>query len=104
MAKKGDTANKVLIFTKYDERLYNLGFGDLNKETIEVDYSNVSNNGDKVKILPTVAECVQIFLLIHPSFAVIARVSTNSRTRPYQIAISRFYSEISSNYRIPSNQ
>ena len=47
--------------TKYNITYYNLGFGDLNPDTGEVDDEAESNNGDVRKILSTVVSTLPYF-------------------------------------------
>lgn len=76
------------------EDIYNLGFGDFNEQLGDVDDLSVSNNKDTQKVLSTVAKTVTDFLEQHPKATVLARGSTPSRTRLYQMGISQFWSEI----------
>jgi hypothetical protein len=77
------------------EGLFNLGFGDKSIETGELDDLVVSNNGDTEKVLATVAMTVFEFFEEHPSATVYLKGSTSSRTRLYQISISKFNEQIS---------
>lgn len=67
--------------------LYNLGFGDLNDVTGQLDDLSISNNGDRDKVLATVAATVLEFTNYVPKALVYARGSTTSRTRLYQMAL-----------------
>lgn len=76
------------------EEIYNLGFGDFNEDLSEVDDLSVSNNQDTKKVLATVAQTVIDFAKEHPKAIIVARGSTASRTRLYQMGISQFWHEI----------
>jgi hypothetical protein len=76
------------------EDIYNLGFGDFNEELGEVDDLSVSNNQDTQKVLTTVAQTVIDFMRQHPEAIVLAKGSTPSRTRLYQMGISQFWDQI----------
>ena len=80
--------------------VYNLGFGDLNAESMEIDDLADSRNGDKDKVLTTVAGITLRFLVAYPGAAVYATGSTPSRTRQYQMGLNRFYDEIIDAYRL----
>ncbi len=73
---------------------YNLGFGDYDPVTNAVSDTIKSNNGDRDKVLATVAATATDFLNWHPKASILATGSTDARTRTYQIGISRFYDEI----------
>ncbi|MBX2923236.1 MAG: hypothetical protein KF746_13635 [Chitinophagaceae bacterium] len=75
-------------------RIFNLGFGDLDTETDNINDKIKSNNKDRQKVLATVAETVIDFTLHHPDAFVFAQGSTPSRTRLYQMGIAAFYKKI----------
>lgn len=74
--------------------IFNLGFGDLNEKTDELDDFSISNNGDKEKVLATVAATVLEFTENFPQAFVYAKGSTPVRTRLYQIAIMQNLQQI----------
>lgn len=88
---------KVVKYVPFpnQEGLFNLGFGDKSIETGELDDLVVSNNGDTEKVLATVAMTVFEFFEEHPSATVYLKGSTSSKTRLYQISISKFIEQIS---------
>ena len=87
---------KVVQFQQISstEDTYNLGFGDFNMQLGDIDDLSVSNNQDTQKVLATVAQTVMDFMLQHPKATVLAKGSTPSRTRLYQMGISQFWDEI----------
>jgi len=82
----------------FEDQLYNLAFGDSALNSNFIDDRAVSNNGDTQIILATVAIAVSHFMEDHPGATVFATGSTIARTRLYQMNISRFFSEIPSNF------
>lgn len=92
---------KVVMFSETDNsEVYNLGFGDKNEETQEIDDLKVTNNGDTDKVLATVASTVYAFTNQYPDFYVYASGSTKARTRLYRMGISKNYDEISKDFHI----
>jgi hypothetical protein len=93
---------KVIQFQQIPEakNIYNLGFGDFNEDTGEVDDLSISNNKDTQKVLVTVANAVIDFLKQHPYAIVMAKGSTDSRTRLYQMGISQFFNQIDALFEI----
>lgn len=73
---------------------YNLGFGDLNEQTGELDDLAKSNNLDREKVLTTVAATVLEFTEHFPNVAVYAEGSDRIRTRLYQMAITANFEDI----------
>ena len=78
-----------------DPSFFNLGFGDLNHDTGEIDDLAISDNKDGNKILNTVAATLIAFLHRFPGATVYAKGSSKSRTRLYQMAISANLDQIS---------
>ena len=90
---------KYVPFPNQSE-LFNLGFGDKNIETGELNDLVVSNNGDTDKVLTTVAVTVYDFFEAHPYATVYLKGSTESRTRLYQISISKFIEQITMDFDV----
>jgi len=88
---------KVVQYTKLKrpEIVYNLGFGDFNPETGEIDDLSVSNNADRDKVLQTVASTVPFFFGKYPDAQVTFEGSTDSRTRLYIREISKHLEQLS---------
>jgi hypothetical protein len=80
--------------------VFNLAFGNFIEATGGMDDKEVSNNGDQLKILHTVAEAVIDFLGSRPKAIVVIQGSTSSRIRLYQIRIASFLSEVSQQFEI----
>jgi|SRR6185437_6081123 len=85
---------KAIFFTPIGKNLFNLGFGDWNEETQDVDDSNRSNNSDRDKVLATVAFTAVKFMEHFPGALIIIAGSTPARTRLYQMGIAYNYIEI----------
>jgi hypothetical protein len=85
--------------TNYKD-LYNLGFGDKNIETGEIDDNIISNNGDSEKVLATVVATLYAFIDKHNEAMVYATGSTKSRTRLYRIGITKYLDEIKQDFEI----
>ena len=85
--------------TNYKD-LYNLGFGDKNIETGEIDDTIISNNDDSEKVLATVVATLYAFIDIHREAMVYATGSTKSRTRLYRMGITKYLDEIKQDFEI----
>lgn len=91
------TIKKVVLFSQineWDENIYNLSFGDWDEIKQEIDDKVISNNGDREKVLATVAATVLEFSKHFPKTLIYVKGSTESRTRLYQIGISNYLGEI----------
>ena len=87
---------KVIQYTPTNiPNVYNLGFGDKNNNTGDISDSVISNNGDREKVLSTVAFTTLKFLNKYPNYSVLAVGLTPARTRLYQIGIMKNLSEVS---------
>ena len=85
--------------TNYKD-LYNLGFGDKNAETGEIDDNVISNNGDSEKVLATVVATLYAFTDTHKNALVFATGSTKSRTRLYRMGITKYLEEVQQDFEI----
>jgi len=85
---------------EYGRNFFNLAFGDFDKSTDRINDQVVSNNGDHVKVLYTVADIVHDFVNFWPDAIIQIEGSTPSRTRLYQMGMSSFWLEISKEFEI----
>jgi hypothetical protein len=92
---------KVVEYQKTsDENVYNLAFGDYDEVAKGIDDLSVTNNGDSLKVLATVASTVYAFTDKHPKVMIIATGSTAVRTRLYRMGITNNLEEISQDFAI----
>jgi hypothetical protein len=91
---------KGVIYSQIGMNLYNLAFGDWQQEGEKLDDFSRSNNGDRDKVLATVAFTAIDFTDNYPSAQIFAEGSTSARTRLYQMAISNNLLEIKLNFNI----
>lgn len=85
---KGNVKKVVIYSPRGVGDLFNLGFGDKNEETGQLDDRVATNNGDSAKVLATVASTVYLFTNLFPNALISAMGSTQARTRLYRVAIS----------------
>jgi hypothetical protein len=85
--------------TNYKD-LYNLGFGDKNAITGDIDDNIISNNEDSEKVLATVVATVYAFTDKHKDCLVYATGSTKARTRLYRMGITKYYDEATTDFEI----
>ena len=78
---------KTIIFDLiYESNIFNLILADVLPNG-EIDIKTVSDNGDRNKILATVAQAIVLFFEQHSDAWVLFTGSTPARTRLYRIAI-----------------
>ena len=86
---------KIVEYTETaTENVYNLGFGDYDETTKSINDLSVTNNGDSLKVLATVASTVYAFIENHTNSYILATGSTNVRTRLYRMGITNNLAEI----------
>ena len=88
---------KVVQFTPHNvigTTYFNLAFGDWDEAKKRLNDLTVTNNNDREKVLATVAATVIEFLNHYPDMMIYAQGSTLSRTRLYQISISKQHHRI----------
>jgi hypothetical protein len=81
-------------FFEIDENLYNLGFGDFDAITNQIDDKVVSDNGDLIKVMATVISLALKFLDDNPIAFIFFEGSTPQRTQFYQWIINRYYDDV----------
>ena len=91
---------KVIQYEKLGENFFNLAFGDWNEELQQADDSSRSNNGDRDKVLATVAFTVLDFTDQFPNARIVAEGSTPARTRLYQMGMADNLLEIIDDFEI----
>lgn len=92
---------KIVEYTETDtENVFNLGFGDYDETTNGINDLSVTNNGDSLKVLATVASTVYAFIEKHPEAWIFATGSTMVRTRLYRMGITNNLAEIAEDFII----
>jgi hypothetical protein len=99
---KGDLGiiQKAIRYNKMQDEVYNLGFGDVNPISGEIDDTIVTNNGDMTKILATVAFSIYLFTETIPDAWIYVTGSSESRIRLYRMAINKHIQEIEKDFVI----
>jgi hypothetical protein len=91
---------KRIAFTETEwDNIYNLAFGDVDNDG-EINDFSISNNGDRNKILATVAFILDAYTTKHPDRWIIFRGSTADRTRLYRMAVGLNLEELSTRFEI----
>lgn len=85
---------KVISFSPLNDVVFNLALLDYNPSTGEENDLSVTDNGDLHEIMVTVMKAIRLFLDQNPEKLIYFKATTKSRTRLYQIAISKVYSMI----------
>jgi hypothetical protein len=92
---------KIIQYTEMSVKgYYNLGFGDLDIETKEVNDEIVTNNGDGQKVLATVVSTVYAFTGKNPEAYVYATGSNDARTRLYRMGITNNLEELKKDFLV----
>ncbi|HVU58664.1 MAG TPA: hypothetical protein VHD83_26575 [Puia sp.] len=97
--KNGDILKRV-VFSKTEEvGVYNLALGDVEEDN-EMNDHVITDNGDRNKVLATVAAIVEAYTKRFPFRWIIFRGNTEERTRLYRMALGLHLDELSSLYEI----
>ena len=92
---------KMIEYTETGtENVFNLAFGDYNEELKSIDDTSITNNGDSLKVLATVASTVYAFTEKYPNAWIFASGSTNVRTRLYRMGITNNLEEIKTDFDV----
>ncbi len=100
IGKKG-RITKIVQYTEMSVKgYYNLGFGDLNLETREVNDEIITNNGDGLKVLATVVSTLYSFTGKNSEAYIYATGSSESRTRLYRMGITNNLEELKKDFDV----
>lgn len=97
--KYGSIRKRVAFIPTELPDVYNLAFGDI-KEEGEIDDYSISDNGDRNKILATLAKVVELYTDKYPERWIYFRGSTMERTRLYRMAVGLNLEELSEKFEI----
>ena len=97
---KGEISKLVIYSETHLHNFYNLGFGDKDEITGDIDDTVITNNGDSEKVLATVAATLYTFTEKFPDAMVFATGSSTARTRLYRIGISNNLAAIKADFEI----
>lgn len=99
IGRKG-TIKKVARFSLIGPKLYNFGFGDLDETTGKINDEVASRNGDRDKVLRTVARIIFDFTGMYTDSSVFIQGSTPARTRVYQMGLNKYWDDISIHFDV----
>lgn len=97
---KGIIQKSVAITATDLKQVYNLGLGDYNPITGVIDDLSVSDNGDTAKILATIFQIANLFLIQHPDHFLLFAGNTPARNRLYRMAINHEFPELSQDFSL----
>ena len=89
---------KMVVFQPQDNKRFNLGFGDFYDNAIHD--AVVTNNGDVVKVLATVAKCAYEFIESHQGAILEIKPVDEGRRMLYNTVFKRHYLAISKKFEV----
>jgi hypothetical protein len=99
LGKNGSIHKRVAFIPTVVPQVYNLAFGDI-IERDEIDDYSISNNGDRNKILATLAKIIKLYTDKYPERWIYFEGSTKNRTRLYRMAVGLNLEELSDKFEI----
>lgn len=97
---KGNITKVVRYYDLDLDNYYNLGFGDQDPVTGQLDDLIITNNGDSEKVLATVAMTLFTFTSRYPKAKVYVTGSTEARTRLYRMGIAHHLCSIEIDFKV----
>jgi hypothetical protein len=97
---KGKIEKLVQFSPVNQDNVFNLAFGDRDKNTGDIDDNVVTDNGDSEKVLATVVAAVYAFCDKFPDAWVYATGSTSTRTRLYRMGINKYFDIVEADFEI----
>ena len=96
---KNGKIKKLVRYSRTNvKNMYNLGFGDRDELTGEINDKMITDNGDSEKVLATVAATIYAFTAERPTIYIYITGSNDARTRLYRMGISKYLDEISEDF------
>lgn len=99
IGRKGQIRKRIIFTQTSDKELVSLALVDLRHDDT-FDDQVVTDNGDRDKILATVAKAVRIYTDKYPDKWIAFQGNTTARTRLYRVAISLHIVELSKEFEI----
>jgi hypothetical protein len=94
---------KLACFTLVEDTtfpVYNIGFGDAEENSFEINDRDVTNNNDSMKVLLTIALIALAFLRYRPGVWIFAAGTSPARNRLYRMLITKYWKEINQFFAI----
>ena len=78
---------------------YNIALGTI-RENDKVDYSEITNSGDLVRLFSTIVHCIKLFFEKHTDKNIFFTGNTEQKTKVYQEILRRHYEDFSGKFHI----
>jgi hypothetical protein len=92
---------KIILYSPTDiPNYFNLGFGDIDMVSGEISDRSITNNGDSLQVLATVAYTVYVFTSRYSNACIIAKGSTPARTRLYRMGLANQLTEVATDFEV----
>ena len=101
IGKKGVIPKRIEFTPTELPNIFNLAFGDVGTDN-EIDDYCISDNGDRNKVLATIAYVIEIYLQMYPDRLIYFRGSTQERL--YRMAVGLNFDELSTRFDIYAEQ
>lgn len=85
---RGAVNKRIIFLPTENPEMFNLAFGDLEPGSEVLDDKVVTNNGDRDKVLATIAEVINIYTKKYPKRWILIKGSTEARNRLYRMVIA----------------
>jgi hypothetical protein len=99
VGKYGSIPKRIAFIPTALPYVFNLAFGNI-KDDDSIDDTSVSDNGDRNKILATIANVVDQYTYKYPERLIYFRGSTKERTRLYRMAVGLNLEELTEKFEI----
>ncbi len=97
---RGNIIKRVYFQETTRDNYVSLLMGDFSYETGETDFYNISNNGDRDKVLATIVDIIYNYFELYPTHVITFTAANDARTRLYQMAINTYFHELSLDFHI----
>lgn len=98
--KQGDVYKGVLFQPLPDYNRFNLAMGDINLQSGQIEFEELTGNGDARKVFATIAEIVNEYTAIYPEREIFVSGNTDDKKRSYSFMIAWYLEEITEDFDV----
>ncbi len=98
--KQGDIYKGILFQPLLEPNRYNLAMGDIDLRTGQMEFDELSGNGDARKVFATIGNIVQEYMDIHPEREIFVSGNTDDKKRSYSFMTGWYLEEIQADFEV----
>jgi len=98
--KQGDIYKAVFFQPLPEPNRFNLALGDINLRTGEMEFKELSANGDARKVFATIGDIIKEYTMVHPDREIFVSGNTDDKKRSYSFMTGWYLDDIKENFEV----